>query len=357
MANVDSDAFDSREKLAAKIEALHALGVNELYPVVWNKGTLLFRAPELQARLGRSPFYNDQWNGRDLLGEVIEEARARNMKVYAWFESGLKIPRGMDIQNAHPAWFMKTNVNTDFVVEGGVQLAHFDPARPEVQTLYADMFRYVVEHYAVDGVQVDDHMSVSREWGYEAPTLKDYAAETGRTPPRAIPPPNTPASNPVFKLWNPWMAWKAQRLTNFMAPVVAAVRTNPKVKFQIAPHPHPWTVNVIGQDWTEWLKRGWVDDVIAQVYREGDANYSFALRNPGFVGAKKCVSMLIGVYSGQKDRIVPTEKVLWQIGIARDFYFEGAAFFNAETIFKGTEPVEERTRKISERLLEHLGYL
>lgn len=350
MANVDSDAFDSREKLAAKIVALKEMGVTEIYPVVWNKGTLLFRAPELQARWGQSSFYKEQWKNRDILAEVVEEAKSHGMKVYAWFESGLKIPAGMDIQKKHPEWFLKNLAGGVSSVEGHVPLARLNPARPEVRQLYADMFRYVVDHYGVDGVQVDDHFSLSREWGYDAATLAQYRRDTGLTPPRSIPPINTPASSSLFVPWRPWMQWKANRVTELMGDIVTAVRTSKNMKFQISPHPHPWTVNVLAQDWTEWMKRGWVDEVIAQVYREGDSNYSFELRNPGFVGAKKCVPILIGVYAGQKNRIMPTEKVLWQIGIARDFAFEGVAFFNAETLFNGNESAEERTRKIGEAL-------
>ena len=347
ISNVDSNVFDSRESIAAKLQALKDLGINEIYPVVWNKGTLLFQAPELQARWGKSPFFESKWEGRDLLKEVLDAAKPLGLKVYAWFESGLKIPEGMEAQQKHPDWFLKDLQGSSAAIEGGKRLARLNPRNAEVQKLYADMFRWVVEHYAVDGVQIDDHFGFTREWGYDSGTLAAFKKDTGLSPPRTIPGNHMGASHPLVKAWQPWMKWKSDRVTDFIGVIVDSVRSvKSDFKLHLAPHPHPWSQNVLGQDWPTWIKKGWVEDVIAQVYREGDANYSFELRNAGFVAAKKCVPIMVGVYAGQKDRLVPTEKVLWQVKIAHDFAFDGVAFFNAETVFKGTESPAERLAKI-----------
>ncbi len=352
IANVDSDFFDSRANISRKLAALKELGVTEIYPVVWNKGALLFQAPDLQAQWGDSPYFDTRWRGRDLLKEVIDEARPLGLKVYPWFESGLKVPDEMEVRKKHPTWFLKNLRGSFHDVEGGKELARLNPAHPEVKRLFADMFRRVAEKYAVDGIQFDDHFGYAREWGYDEATLSAYKRDTGLSPPRNVPAPNTPASSPLLKPWRPWMQWKGERLTEFIGVVAEGVRAakGPDFKIQVAPHPHPWSLNMLGQNWPEWIKRGWVDEVIAQVYREGDSNYSFELRNPGFVAAKKCVPILVGVYAGQKNRVMPTDKVTWQIGIARDFAFEGVAFFNAETVFNGKDDETDRVSKLKEAL-------
>ena len=47
----------------------------------------------------------------------------------------------------------------------GVYKSYFDPSHPEFQKFYVDFMVEAVEFYQVEGIIVDDHFSVPRDFG------------------------------------------------------------------------------------------------------------------------------------------------------------------------------------------------
>lgn len=346
LANVDSDAYDSREALVAKIAELKAMGITEIHAVVWNKGVLFFNAPEATAQLGESPFMNPRWRNRDILKEIITEAHRQGMKVSAWFESGLKIPAAMAIVRNKPEWFSKTAAGAVSRVESGVPLARLNPSKPEVRAFMSELVRKVAENYAVDAIQIDDHFAWGQDWGYEPETVARYRRETGKVAPRTAPVPNTNPNGDVAKAWQHWAQWKANFVTELAVDLNAAARANRSdIKFTASPNPYPWSLTVLSQDWPAWIRRGMLDELHVQIYRTNQVAYSAELRNSTMVAAKSCLPVFVGIYAGSKSAPTATSLMTWQINIARDFAFDGVTLFHAETALNAGTPEESAERR------------
>lgn len=210
----------------------------------------------LSGRQGQAPvpFY-------DPLEFMIEETHQRGMEFHAWlnpyravFHVGRSSIAPDHITRKHPDWFL---------TYGNVR--YFDPGRPEVMEHVTGLVRDLVTRYDVDGVHMDDYFYPYHIDGKEFP---DGAS---------------------FRKYNPNGLskddWRRSNCDSIIVRLHRAIQeVSPTIKFGISPF-GVWRnksddpegsdtragVSNYGELYADillWLKEGWIDYVVPQLYWE-----------------------------------------------------------------------------------------
>lgn len=340
ITTVDSTFFDSRAHIARELEQLKRIGVNEVHVVAWIKGHPLFKAMGTTAFLGPAPYQDPKWAGRDLLAETIAEAHARGMRVNAWLEGAFRIPYEMKIFEHHSDWAMGAQDGRKFyeIREDNEtrRIAYLNPFVPQVQNFLVGLVETLVRNYDVDGVQIDDNFSVPPEWGYDKVTQDLYRPQASRVA---------------------FTAWRTRQLTFVVKQLNAAVHKAARekkrnVEFQVAPQPYKWGLENLLQDWVEWMKWGYIDVLLPQIYRDSMESFSNELAAEEIIAASRCVPVVPGQLVGLKGAPVSSDLIVSQILKARSVpTFDGASlFFSSSLLTWHSEDTPTRLAKIREAL-------
>lgn len=256
-----STALNSRADIKTTVSNFKQAGLSHIFVVVYNNARTVYPSTVMQNLIGKN--IKEGFEGRDPLQEMIDEAHANNMKVYAWFEYGFSSSysaNGGLIVQAKPNWAGRDQ-NGNLLVKNGFDW--LNALHPEVQDFMMSLINEVVTKYNVDGIQGDDRLpAMPSEGGYDAYTVALYQAENGG----ANPPTNT--KDPA------WLQWRAKKLNTFMKRIYTEVKAaKPAVKVIMSPSIYPFSLNEYLQDWPTWVDSSWVDGIIPQVYRYDIAAY------------------------------------------------------------------------------------
>ncbi len=321
LTNIDSDVLFSSRNLVVGLRRLSRLHFNTIYPTVWNGGYTLYPSPTAQATFGIALDPDPGLQGRDMLGEVVVEGRRLGMAVIPWFEFGLMAPAGSELAAQHPDWLTQRQDGTQVWMQGNEPRVWLNPAHPGVQDLMVNLLSEVVERYRVDGIQLDDHFGMPVEMGYDPYTVALYRAEhNGADPP-------TDPENPA------WMRWRANHITRLFRRIVAEVKArNPDAIISLSPNPREFAYERYLQDWGTWERRGLIDELIVQVYRNDMERFEMELDRPDVQVARDYLPVSIGILAGLKGRITPIRLIQRQVRETRDRHYAGVAFFFYETL-------------------------
>lgn len=285
LTDVASTALDSREGIEEVVRQCKSYGIDQIYVVVWNRGHTLYPSTVMERTFGKrvAPRFAE----RDVLQELISIAHDHELKVHAWFEFGFsssyKEADGGHILRKKPAW-KALDRSGNLVSKNGFQWMNaFDP---EVQGFLLSLITEVITHYDIDGIQGDDRLPANPSTaGYDQLTVSLYKAEhEGKAPPKDFKDPD-------------WVDWRAQRLNLFAQKVFETAKAlDPDIVVSMAPSIFPWSKEEYLQDWPSWVKNGWVDVIIPQVYRYDIASYTRTLdANLDFMPEEKRTELVPGV--------------------------------------------------------------
>ncbi len=353
MTNIDSDVLFSKAKLEPALNKLADLNFNTVYPTIWNWGYTLFPSdvakrvtgykqglyPDL-AETGRQEALEAAQGNRDMLKELIKIAHGRNLKVIPWFEFGFMAPADSALAMRHPNWLTKKNDGSLITAEGEHDRVWLNPFHPEVQSFILELVAELAQNYDIDGFQVDDHMGLPVAYGYDQYTVNLYKQEhKGQAP-------------PLDPMDAKWTRWRADKITNFMGQVFQTLKTyRPTAVMSVSPNPHAFAYEFYLQDWDTWLKRGYVEELIIQLYRNDLGRFVWEMGQGAADFARLHVPTSVGVLSGLRGRSVPMAQIAEQIEAVRDRGYAGVSLFFYETLWNMSEagtPLErqEAFRKI-----------
>jgi uncharacterized lipoprotein YddW (UPF0748 family) len=298
VTNVASDALDSRENIRKCIATCKKAGINNIYMVVWNRGYTMYQSEVMQKHFGVKidPKYSD----RDPLQEMIEEAKKAHIKVHAWFEFGFASSygdMGKHILEKYPHW---SAIGPDGkpVVKNG--FTWMNGLHPEVQDFMLSLILEVVKKYKVAGIQGDDRLPACPSTiGYDPYTIKMYQQEHNGT----LPP----------KMYNDssWLEWRTKRLNSFGKKIYQSVKAeNKKVLVSMAPSVFPWAKHEYLQDWPTWLRGGYVDYIIVQLYRYDLENYRKTLDSQVRFAGKNKNRLYAGMLSSLGNGYLAKEELI-----------------------------------------------
>ncbi|MEM6967625.1 MAG: family 10 glycosylhydrolase, partial [Bacteroidota bacterium] len=267
LTNVVSDAMSSKEKINEAVELIHQYGFNTVFVVTWNRGYTLYPSATMEEKFGVK--IDPKFEGRDLLQEVIDAAKQRDIKVIAWFEFGFSSAYeeadGGHILRKKPEWAARDSTG-NIVSKNGFQW--MNGFHPDVQNFMLSLLKEVANNYQVNGIQGDDRLpALPSLAGYEDWTLEKYKKEH-----QGNPPPNDP-----FNV--AWVNWRADLMNDFMERMHRELKsTRPDLVISVSPSIYPWSKEQYLQDWPTWVKNGWVDMVCPQIYRYDLEKYQAELK-------------------------------------------------------------------------------
>ena len=95
------------------------------------------------------------------------------------------------------------------------------------------------------------------------------------------------------------MRWRAAKLTLFMTDLVKTVKlVNPDIFISLSPNSHPFSYQNYLQDWKTWVKRGLIDELVLQVYRNDLDSFNRELNQSAVKLARQKIPVSIGILSG-----------------------------------------------------------
>lgn len=321
LTNVDSDVLFSRDRLGNALQRLARLNFNTVYPTVWNRGYTLYPSTVAERVLGRKMDPTPGLQGRDVLAELVKQSHQQGLSVIPWLEFGLKAPANSELVRRHPDWITYRR-NALHVVKGNQKnQVWLNPFHPLVQRFIVSLIAEIVTKYDVDGIQIDDHFGLPIDLGYDTFTAGLYQRENrGRRPPRN---PRNPA----------WMRWRANKITDLMTQIHQAVKTRrPNCLVTLAPNSQDYAYKTSLQDWRTWEKRGLVEEIVLQVYRDDLKSFKKELERPEIKAALSRVPISVGILAGLKKRHVPIKRIEQQVQAVRNGGFAGVSFFFYESL-------------------------
>lgn len=322
LTNVDSDVLFSKDILRDAIRRLDRLNFNTLYPTVWNGGYTLYPSQVAKQAFGVELDPEPGLQDRDMLAEAISLGHSRGLAVIPWFEFGLMAPAESELVQRHPDWVTARRDGTKvFNVHGQDRSVWLNPAHPGVQQFLVRLVTEVVDEYDIEGIQFDDHLGMPVEVGYDAYTVQLYQQQhNGRMPPSN---PNDPG----------WMRWRANQLSDLMAQIARAVRSeNPDCIISLSPNPKEFAYQKYLQDWDAWQRSNYIDELIVQVYRTERRSFLGEIDRPELRTINSRMPVGIGILTGLSTRSVSTRDIEDQVRLTRDRRFAGVSFFFYETL-------------------------
>jgi uncharacterized lipoprotein YddW (UPF0748 family) len=262
--------------------------VNTLYPSVWNHGHTLYNSHVVAPSIGQTrhnpwlylPFIPQP----DILTHLAQQTHRQHLRLIPWFEYGLMIPIDAALIRQHPDWLITTQTGQTVQAPDaptahpigqlrraivGQDQAWLNPFHPEVQQFLVALITEVVKRDGVAGIQLDDHFGLPIEFGYDAYTVGLY-----KTSHKGQAPPTNPADPE-------WVKWRADRLTDLMGQIVRSVKQSKRgAVISLSPNLPEFAYRTSLQDWSEWVRRGWLDEVIVQVYRPDIVSFTAVLDRP-----------------------------------------------------------------------------
>jgi uncharacterized lipoprotein YddW (UPF0748 family) len=336
VTNVASSALSSPAAIQKTVAHCKRNGLTDVFVVVWNRGVTMYPSQVVKKYIGIEQ--DTAYRGFDPLRLFIENGHRAGLRVHAWFEFGFSYAY-QDSSHAHwlkkyPSWAGRNNQGqllkkNDFFWWNGLH--------PEVQTFMQELVLEVVKNYDVDGIQGDDRLpAMPAEGGYDEYTLRLYATENnGKSPPAD---PKEPS----------WLQWKADRLSAFGKKIYQSVKSiKPKCLVSWAPSIYPWSKEQYLQDWPQWLKEGYADLIIPQVYRYKLDAYEQTLKAiesqvPASMKYKVIPGILTSLGNGYR---AEDSTLRSMIRLNRKHGFAGEVLFYYETIRESKNPIFEPSHR------------
>lgn len=336
LTNIDSDVLFSRRGVTEALNRLKALNFNTIYPTVWQGGYTLYPSAVAQQYFGQSLDPTPGLQRRDVLQELVTQGHQKGLSVIPWFEFGFMAPANSDLAQQHPDWLTRRLDGTLIKKEGNDERVWLNPFHPEVQQFILDLIAEIVTNYQVDGIQFDDHFGLPSELGYDQYTVNLYQAEhQGKSP-----------SEDFFETY--WVRWRADKLNQFMKRVFETVKAiDQDCIISLSPNPLHFALPAYLQDWFTWERKGWIEEIVLQVYRPDLERFITELERTEVELAKNHIPFAVGILSGLKNRPTPINTIEQQVQETRQHQLAGVSFFFYESLWNwAEESPRERQNKL-----------
>ncbi|MEG4030506.1 MULTISPECIES: glycoside hydrolase family 10 protein [unclassified Microcoleus] len=337
LTNIDSEVMFSRNNIIDAVNRLERLNFNTIYPTVWQGGYTLYPSAAAQRVFGQSIDPSPGLKDRDILKEIIAQSHQKGIAVIPWFEFGFMAPAESELATLHPEWLAQRRDGSTIWKEGQHDRVWLNPFHPEVQQFILDLIIEIVDNYDIDGIQFDDHFGLPVEFGYEPQTVLMYQEQI-KSPPSDDP-------RETF-----WVRWRADKINDFVGRVSSAIKSRKeKCIVSLSPNPFHFSLPAHLQDWFTWERRGYIQEIVLQVYRSDITRFSAELEREEVKLAKLNIPTAIGILTGLKNNSVPLKQIQEQVQEVRKRDFAGVSFFFYESLSNwANETPEQRNSALQE---------
>ena len=325
-----SVAMYSKKNVIETVENCKKNGLTDIFVVVWNDGVTMYPSPLVKSYTGI--LQDTNFKNFDPLLAFVEQGHKLGLRVHAWFEFGFSYAYKDSSKNKwlekYPDWVGR-NSKGELLKKNG--FFWWNAMNPAVQSFIKKLVLEVVNKYQVDGIQGDDSLpAMPSEGGYDALTIKMYQSENqGSLPP-------SDAKN------SSWISWRANKLNDFVKNLFSSVKKiKPNCLVTWAPSIYPWSKEQYLQDWPTWLKDGYADLIIPQVYRYKLDSYSQTLKAiathvPSNLKHKIFPGILTSLGDGYRADSLMIQQM---ISLNRQEGYNGEVLFYYQTIKESKTPI------------------
>jgi len=325
-----SAAMYSKKNVIETVENCKKNGLTDIFVVVWNDGVTMYPSPLVKSYTGI--LQDTNFKNFDPLLAFVEQGHKLGLRVHAWFEFGFSYAYKDSSKNKwlekYPDWVGR-NSKGELLKKNG--FFWWNAMNPAVQSFIKKLVLEVVNKYQVDGIQGDDRLpAMPSEGGYDALTIKMYQSENqGSLPP-------SDAKN------SSWINWRANKLNDFAKNLYSSVKKiKPNCLVTWAPSIYPWSKEQYLQDWPTWLKDGYADLIIPQVYRYKLDSYSQTLKAianhvPSNLKHKIFPGILTSLGDGYRADSLMIQQM---ISVNRQEGYNGEVLFYYQTIKESKTPI------------------
>ena len=380
ITNVASSVLFAPWGISRAVHELADMHFNTLYPVVWNRGKSFYHSDTLKQLTGHAiaPLMTLTHPTADPHETMLKEGHKNNLRVIPWFEYGFMVPLHSRLAQQHPNWLTTRQNGSPYLHESSFtegadnenadnesadnesadnestesaeqtngllsrllnsgapsELGWLNPLHPEVQSLILSLVGEVVGEYSVDGIQFDDHFALPAAFGYDDYTVALYREEhEGQFPPT-----NTDDAE--------WTRWRADKLSQFVGVLHERVKaTCPTCIISLSPNPATFAYRYHLQDWRTWLKNGWLDELVVQVYRDDPEKFEGELAKDTLQSSMDKIPVSIGILTGTWKRPISFEQIRAQVISSRDHHLSGVSFFYWDTLWSYFTPESPQQRR------------
>lgn len=323
ITNVGSKALLNEENVKAAVSLCKQKGLNTIFMVVWNDGITMYPSKVVEKYIGIKQ--DTVYKGFDPLKCMVEEGHRQGLKVHAWFEFGFSYA----YKDSNAIWYKKyphwVGRNSKKQRLQKSDFYWWNAMHPEVQSFMLQLVKEVVKKYNVDGVQGDDRLpAMPGEGGYDDYTLALYKKQTGNTAPSDYKEPK-------------WLQWKADQLSLFGKKLYRQVKKlKPGCMVTWSPSIYPWSMENYLQDWPAWVKGGYADYIMPQLYRYDIKAYEKILKElDSQISPQQKKKTFPGILTGLANGYQISDDMLQQIiALNRKYGFEGECLFYFESLHK-----------------------
>ena len=331
----------SEASVAETVQKLYDNGINMICIETIYDCTTIMPMPE-----GCLFECNPKFDHFDMLKTYIDECHKREMELHLWlpiFYVGdyysKNVRRSVGIKK--PEWLSVSNTGKysyQLLEQGkeGAGLMMLDPANREATDYLLNTYKYILETYDVDGLELDYIRYYTRsadgsyDMGYNEAILDAFEEKYGVRPQY-----NTKAS-----YWANWVAFRCQYVTDFverMRKLIDEVSPDVLLGADVAPDPAEAS-GYNYQDYYTWLSKGWIDILHPMSYGYG---YEEAIAEQ----VKKCgdnayIAVGLGIFMSEMGEVDMQNQAVYNNSVAADgsVYFEATAYLNkgaGEYLLKG----------------------
>lgn len=327
LTNVDSVVLHSQSNIAKGLKKLKDLGLNTIYPVVWQRGFTLYESAIAQSFIGSSITPDTKFQNRDMVAEILAEAKHHNFRVIPWFEYGLMTPPNSPLAQKHQDLLSLDRRGKQIRLKSHDknkpdEQVWLNPCQPEVQKFMVDLIAEFVHRYPqIDGIQLDDHFGFPVELGYDTFTQELYQKENGGL---IAPQKHTDEA---------WVNWASSKVTQLLKQIFDVVKAEYlSCLISVSPNPQGFSKKFYLADWKLWEQAGLVEEIVLQVYRSNVLSFANEIRKQEVIEACKHIPVSIGILAGVKNSPASLHLIKQQIQETRKQKFAGTSFFFYETV-------------------------
>lgn len=307
------------EQVRKTVRSAYDSGINTICLETLFDATMIYPTPE-----GSLFRHNPALHGFDLLAAYIDECHALGMELHAWitvYYVGNKDGKNASISvfNQKPEWRITDNNGGCY----GDSVAMFlNPANPDVSDFLIESYRYILENYDIDGLQLDyiryPHNGTDADYGYDDATISAFEAKYGVTP----------EYKPSESYWKDWCAFRASYVTDFVRRVRSLIdEVAPDVKLSADVYGNmDNAMGAVYQNSKLWIEEGLLDIVFPMTYGETEEMKAFANRYLS-VDRKNVMAVPgLGIYIASQNADTMREQLM----SAREMGSDGYSFFELE---------------------------
>ena len=195
----------------------------------------------------------------DPLAHLISLGKKYDVEIHGWVTAVIVTPHDLTklppehIYFQHPEWVTANfdgNTMPNDVLEG----AYLDPGIPEVRQYITGVISDIVSNYNLDGIHLDYIRYPNEMYGYNALARSIYEKDI------------------EFKDADSWPVWKQAQISKLVRRIYKEIKViSPDVQITAAViSDRDGAAKRYGQNWADWLDKGFIDSVYLMAYTTKD---------------------------------------------------------------------------------------